>query len=261
MALLTWKLVVFVLCLMLVDLGRCCCDSIDDLALETLSVIRQVKAEIKWEIQAKKEGHKKAIKNRQFYSTYFLTSRARTIILSYPHHHPLHAQAAPELHDHNASTRHCNSKGQERLGTTSSSTPPPTNTAMAGQREEKCVDCRPDPCHPSTSIAAPTSPPTVAKKEQGPKKEDVLDPTTFVPPIDLSAASAGMAKPLVVIEVSNYTIGLGFAMSDDCCSFPFLVIQCACLGRVVLPTMQIRPPSKLDSTGTTLNFRPHHHHR
>ncbi|CCF49508.1 hypothetical protein NDA11_004304 [Ustilago hordei] len=71
---------------------------------------------------------------------------------------------------------------------------------MAGQREEKCVDCQPDPCHSSTSIAAPTSSLTVAKKEQGPKKEDVLDPTTFVAPIDLSAASAGMAKPLVIIE-------------------------------------------------------------
>lgn len=219
-----------------------------------------MKAEIKWEIQAKKEGHKKAIKNRQFYSTYFLESQARTIILSFPYHHPLHAQAALEPQDHDAFTRHCNRKGQERLATTSSSTPPPTNTAMAGQREEKCVDCQPDPCHPSTSIAAPTSSLTVAKKEQGPKKEDVLDPTTFVAPIDLSAASAGMAKPLVVIEVSSYTPSLGFTMSDDCCSFALLVLQCACLGRVVLPTMQIRPASKLDSTGTTLNFRPHHYH-
>lgn len=56
--------------------------------------------------------------------------------------------------------------------------------------EAVCIDCQPE----NVGHAPPASAAAV-------QKEDLLDPTTFVPPLSASSI-AGLPSPLVVIEVS-----------------------------------------------------------
>lgn len=55
--------------------------------------------------------------------------------------------------------------------------------------EEVCVDCE--------------APAASAQPAEGGKREDLMDASTFHPPLDLAEGGLGMPMPLVVIEVSR----------------------------------------------------------
>ncbi len=75
--------------------------------------------------------------------------------------------------------------------------------------KEVCVDC--EPSHPQPSDKGVKGAQEEHKEVDGGKKEDLLDPATFVPPLNISYIGSGVGErglptPLVVIEVSVHPL-------------------------------------------------------
>lgn len=93
-----------------------------------------------------------------------------------------------------------------QIAMSSSQSTEPSGQAAA---DEGCVDCAPAPT--STSTSAP--PTETESKAEAEAKQDLLDPSTFIPPLSLSLGSA-LPTPLLIIEVS-----IPFLSLPHCFSF------------------------------------------
>lgn len=91
----------------------------------------------------------------------------------------------------------------------------------------ECVECQPD---------------TDAAGSAGVVAEDLLDPSTFIPPLEASTA-AGLPGPAVIIEVSRAFSLVKFWAQTDV------------RGGSVLSTMQIWTASELGSAGVAVYVR------
>ncbi|SNX86908.1 uncharacterized protein MEPE_05617 [Melanopsichium pennsylvanicum] len=91
----------------------------------------------------------------------------------------------------------------------SSSTQQPSPTNKLGE-QELCIDCQPEVPSQADSlrsgssiiqVEAVKSSQTPDEEEQGQKKEDLMDPTTFIPPIS-THADTNLPRPMIIVEVS-----------------------------------------------------------